>query len=265
MSNPFFFEDPRALTEIKPLFLYQEAPNHTPIFRGGDALFFGVQGRLAITDNWSIVLNKLGIVSLHAKDIAEDPTGQFQTNSTGFAEVNIGPKYTFFHSEDYGDLAVGLNLELPIGSERVFQDTGTLGLDPYVSYGVSFLRSSFGKFGFVGEGGYSFATDNQRAQFFHGSLHLDYNILNLDKFFPLVELNYFHYTNKGDYNDLPFEGTDLVNFGSDGITHKNYTQMALGMRYKFSENIQVGGTFEFPLENKDIELYRFTVDMIFRF
>ncbi len=265
VSNPFFFEDPRALTEIKPLFIYQEAPKGTPIFHGGDAEFYGVQGRVAITDHWSIVLNKFGLVSLHVKDLEEDPTGEFRSTSTGFAEVYLGPKYTFFHSEDYGTLAAGLTFELAIGSDHVFQNTGTLGLDPYLSYGVGFGRTSYGKFNFVGEIGYSFATDNDRSQFFHSSLHLDYNVANLDKIFPLVELNYFYYTKEGKADDLPFEGGDLVNFGASDAPQRDYLQMALGMRYKFNENIQVGGAFEFPLDHKDIELYRFNLDVIFRF
>jgi hypothetical protein len=264
VSNPFFFEDPRALTEIKPLFIYQEAPHGTPIFRGGDSEFYGLQARLALTDHWSIVLNKFGLVSLHVHDTDEDPTGEFRSNSTGFAEMYLGPKYTFFHSEDYGTLAAGLTLELAFGSERVFQDTGTIGFDPYVTYGLGFGRTSYGKFDFVGEAGYSFG-DNDRSQFLHGSLHLDYNIANLDKIFPLVELNYFYYTRDGHANDLPFEGGDLVNFGADDVNHHNYLQMALGMRYKFNENIQIGGAIEVPLLSKDIELYRFNLDVIFRF
>src|SRR5262249_22807621 len=36
VSNPFYFEDPRALTEVRPIFIYQRTPNSTPIFRGSD-------------------------------------------------------------------------------------------------------------------------------------------------------------------------------------------------------------------------------------
>ena len=42
--------------------------------------------------------------------------------------------------------------------------------------------------------------------------------------------------------------------------------LALGARYKFSENIQVGGAFEFPAWGKHYLLdYRLTFDVIFRY
>src|SRR5207248_5732234 len=42
VSNPFFFEDPRALTEVRPIFIYQTAPSNSPL-RGGSSEFFGTQ------------------------------------------------------------------------------------------------------------------------------------------------------------------------------------------------------------------------------
>src|SRR5262245_20247467 len=46
VSNPFFFEDPRALTELRPIFIYQHIPGSNPLFHGGSFEGFFLQGRL---------------------------------------------------------------------------------------------------------------------------------------------------------------------------------------------------------------------------
>src|SRR5262249_20128276 len=43
VTNPFLFEDPRALTEVKPIFIYQTAPSRNAAFGGGNSEFFGLQ------------------------------------------------------------------------------------------------------------------------------------------------------------------------------------------------------------------------------
>ena len=266
VSNPFFFEDPRALTEVRPIFLYQTAPSNSPL-RGGDSFFFGTQARVAFTDRWSLVVNKLGFVTLdsHNHDDPE-PSG----SHTGFGELWLGPKWTFLRNEQAGRVAaVGLTLEIPTGSARTFQDTGDLGLDPYVTFGQTFGRTSFGTFNFLAAGGYSFATDNKRTEFLHGSLHLDYDVGNLHRIYPLAEVNWFHTTKFGRAVDVGGEGADLVNFGSSSVAGgRDLVTMALGARYKFggSDNFQLGTAFEFPVTNrKDLADFRFTFDLIFRY
>jgi hypothetical protein len=260
VTNPFFFEDPRALTEIKPLFMIQEAPK---AHGGGNDEFFGVQGRLALTERLSLVINKLGFVSLNP-----DQANAGYDKKTGFAEVDFGPKFTFWRDENLRNAAaVGLTIEAPIGSKSVFQDTGTLGLDPYVTYGQSFGRSSFGSFDFIGEAGYNFAVDNKRAEFLHTSLHLDYDVLNAHRWYPLLEMNYFYYTKSGRNTTLNgFDGADLVNFGSSNLGNRNFLTIAPGLRYKLNENVIFGGAVEFPVTTqKELQDFRFTFDVIFRY
>jgi hypothetical protein len=267
VSNPFFFEDPRALTEVRPIFIFQTAPSNSPL-RGGDSFFFGTQARLAFTDRWSLVINKFGFVTLDSDnhDPAAGPTG----NHTDFAELWLGPKWTFLRNEQAGRVAaVGLTFEIPTGSDRVFQNTGDLGLDPYVSFGQTFGRTSYGTFNFLAAGGYSFATDDKRTEYLHGSLHLDYDVGNLHRIYPLAELNWFHTTKFGRATDFGGEGADLVNFGSRTVAGgRDLVTLALGARYKFRglDNYQVGGAFEFPLTNrKDLADFRFTLDFIIRY
>src|SRR5262249_25902201 len=162
VSNPFFMEDPRALTELRPLFIAQDSPNHVPVFAGGNSYFFGVQGRVAFNDCWSLVINKLGFVSFDPKH----PTPELGRD-TAFAEINIGPKWTFVHNTSTNTVAaVGLNFDVPAGSKQVLQDTGTLSLDPYISFAQSFGRTSFGAFNFMGTTGYNFSVDDKRSEFY---------------------------------------------------------------------------------------------------
>jgi hypothetical protein len=264
VSNPFFFEDPRALTEVKPLVIFQRVPGSNPAFGGGDIWFYGLQGRLAINDVFSVVVSKLGGITLspnnHSGGISSD---------SGFAEVMLGPKFTFYRCESSKTvLAAGLNFDLAIGSSGVFQNTGDLSLIPYISFAQNFGGSSWGSFNFMNTTGYSFATDNTRTDFFYSSFHLDYDIANLNKIFPLIEINWFHYTQNGSSGTFyGFEGRDLINFGSGGVAGHDDVSLAVGFRYKFAEWAQVGFVFEFPLvdKHKDLMDYRFTLDLIFRY
>src|SRR5207248_2391314 len=115
-------------------------------------------------------------------------------------------------------------------------------------------HSSWGSFNFLNTTGYSFATDNQRTDFFYSSFHIDYDVKNLNKIFPLIELNWFHYTTNGGAGEFfGFEGRDLVTFGSGGVAGHNDLSLAIGARYKFAEWFQIGAVAEFPLlSRKDV-------------
>src|SRR5262249_46783738 len=108
------------------------------------------------------------------------------------------------------------------------------------------------------------------------SAHLDYDVGNLHKIYPLMELNWFSYTKAGTnvyvigdnvvVPKLGFEGADLINFGARGVAGHNFVSLAFGMRYKFCEAIQLGGAFEFPITGRrDLMDYRLTFDAIFRY
>ena len=56
------------------------------------------------------------------------------------------------------------------------------------------------------------------------------------------------------------------NFGSTDVSSRSIVTLATGARYKFSEALQVGTAFEFPLTNhKDLNDFRITVDLILRY
>lgn len=261
VTNPFIAEDPRALTEVRPIFMYQSIPNSNWIYRGGNAEFFGLQARVALTERWSIVMNKLGGVSINPG------SGSAIPDETGLSEIWLGPKFTFLRNTDTGTLgAAGLTFQIPSGSSKVAQDTGSLSLMPYGVIGQNFGRSSIGSFNVLNTSGYNFRIDNTRSEYFVNSLHLDYDVGNLHKFFPLVELNWFYFTRSGKDRQYGFEGADLVNFGSTDVNGRNNLTIAPGLRYRFNEHLETGGAVEFPLVGtKDMNAFRMTFDVIFRY
>jgi hypothetical protein len=166
----------------------------------------------------------------------------------GFSEVWLGPKYTFYRCDETRTVAAaGLTFQIPAGSGNTFQNVGSLSLVPYVSAAQNFLRSSYGSFNVMDTFGYAFATDNRRSEYIYNSLHLDYNVLNANKIYPLVELSYLNYTQAGSANPFGFEGRDLFNFGSTGVSGRNSLTLSTGARYKFNECIQLGATIGAPL------------------
>jgi hypothetical protein len=261
VTNPSEFEDPRSLTEIRPIFIYQTTPHSNPFARGATIDFFSSQARLALTDRLSIVLQKFGWV--HIEPSKDSP---FE-DVTGFTEVDIGPKFTFYRCDQTGTLAAaGLTFEIPAGPNRVFQGTGDLTLRPYLSFAQNFGRSSYGSFNFMNTIGYNFGVDNRRTDNFFSSWHVDYDVANAHKIYPLLELNWRYYSTNGKVRDLDFEGGDLFNLGATNVSGHSTLTLAPGVRYKFCEWAQVGTAFEFPvIRRKDLEEFRWTVDVIFRY
>lgn len=261
VSNPFYFEDPRALTELRPIFMWQHTPSSNPVFSSSDNFFLGLQARVAFTENISLVINKLGVVWA-------EPNAAGYSPHTGFSELWLGPKFTFIRNETSGTLlAAGLTFQIPTGPSKVFQNTGDLSLVPYLSYGQSFWRSDYGTFNFLNTTGYAARVDSTRTDNIFSSFHLDYDIRNLKKIYPLIELNFAHYTFNGSARDLNFEGRDLFNFGSNGAAGINELTLALGVRYKVSEALQFGFAAEAGLLGGDRHMdgFRLTFDVIFRY
>lgn len=259
ISNPFLFEDPRAVSEIRPLFIYQKVPGEQPNFEGGNIWFLGMRGSLAITDRLSVTLNKLGGVYVDPKN---ETTHE---SSFGVSEIWLGPKYTIYRDADCTTiLAAGGIFQIPIGSSGTFQDTGSFGVTPYISAGHTLLQSSYGSLNTLGTFGYSFG-DSGRSDYFYLSGHLDFDVGDMHRFYPVFELNWFQYTKDGSGGTVAGEGRDIVNFG--GVANNStLLTAAMGGRIKITESSQVGAAFELPvLGNRDFQQYRFTVDFIFRY
>ena len=260
VTNPFLFEDPRSLTEVRPIFIYQRIPGGAGLFQGGNAWFVGVQGRLAITERFSLVVNKFGLTGFNPA------SGAAIQESSGFSEIHLGPKYVFYRNPETKTLiAAGATFQIPSGSSDAFQNTGQLSIVPYISAARRLWETKSGTFNGMASTGYSFSTNDSRSDYFYLSGHLDFDIGNKGRFFPLIEMNWIQYTASGSATNLGVEGRDLANFGSQRAGTGLLT-MAAGARVKLSDRWQLGGAFELPLVGaKDIFQYRFTFDLTWRY
>jgi hypothetical protein len=256
VSNPFFFEDPRALTELRPIFIYQHIPGGNPLFKGGDIEGYYLQGRLAFNEYFSIVIHKLGVIAIQPDE------GPAKLNAaSGFSEFWFGPKFSYGIPETNTILAAGLNIELATGSGKVFQNTGDGAVTPYIS-----VAQQFGdNWHVMGTFGYRLSFDSKRSDSFFASFHLDYGIYR--RIYPLVELNWYHFTANGKSLPANFEGEDLINFGSTHVSGNDVVTLAGGVRFKIvGEAVQAGIVFEAPVTKRhDIMDYRVTADLIFRY
>lgn len=258
VTNPFLFEDPRSLTEVRPIFMYQYTPSSNVPYNGGNLWFVGTQARLAVTERLSVVMNKFGYVWSDPNN----PAGGTFAPHSGFSELWVGPKLTIIRNDQTGTLlAAGTTLQIPSGSKDVFQDTGSLSVVPYVSFGQHFLKD----FNFLTTVGYAIG-DNSRTDYFFNSYHLDWDVGGLHRFYPLIELNWFHYAKNGGTLPATFEGRDLINFGSTGISGTDTLTLAVGSRFKINDCVQMGAALEFPLiRSRDLLDFRLTTDVIFRY
>lgn len=265
VTNPFFFEDPRSLTEIRPIFIWQHTPNANPAWAGGNNFDFAVRGSVAITEHISINISRFGFTSINPRGSNPDITSH-----TGFSEFLIGPKVTFIRSETSHTVAAfGLTFDVPTGSAAVLQNTGHTALIPYFSIAQNFGRFDYGSFNFMNTTGYTFRTDNTRSESFYSSFHLDFDVKDGHVFYPLLELNWRHYTRNGGARDLYFEGNDLANFGSRATSGHDDMNLALGFRYVINKNITWGLAGEFNIlrngDGRHLDQFRFTTDLIFRY
>ncbi|MBL8867293.1 MAG: hypothetical protein JNK93_17180 [Planctomycetia bacterium] len=261
ISNPFLAEDPRALTEVRPIFIYQNVPSPQPNFQGGNIFFFGGRASIALTERFSFTINKLGGLALGAKNKS------FRDSEFGFAELWFGPKFTFYRDPQDGTLAsAGAIFQLPSGPAKIFQDTGNFSIAPYFSVGKTLWEfRELGSFNGILNAGYAFAGNRERSEYFYATAHLDFDVRNNHRLYPVAELNWFQYTRSGSAQSVSGEGHDLFNFGSKSRGASLVTG-ALGARYKITEAAQIGAAFELPLiGNKDVFQYRFTMDVIFRY
>jgi hypothetical protein len=262
VTNPFFFEDPRALTEIRPLFIWQRTPSANPVWNGGNNFEYAVRGSVAITPHISMVFSRFGFTTINPKVGAPDIQP-----STGFSEVLLGPKISFGNEASGSVFALGLTFDIPAGSSKVLQNTGHLMLDPYFSYAQNFGRSTYGSFNFMSTTGYTFRTDNTRSESIYSSFHLDYEIGK--RFYPLIEANWRHYTRNGGARALNFEGNDLANFGSQNVSGSNELTLALGTRVVLNKYVTWGIAGEFNVlsngTGRHLDQFRLTTDLIFRY
>ncbi len=253
ISNPVLAKDPRSLTEVRFLFLNQKIDAAHP-FGGGDFQVVGAQIRVALTERLSFIADKDGYIWLNPGNLP---------STDGWANIAAGLKYLLVRDvENQFLLSVGFQYELPSGTRRVFQGHGDGTISLFMTAGKECNLMHFLS---------TFAAqvpldDDQNSTFLAWSVHADVQIF--ERFYPLVELNWFHYLDGGN-RGLPAaigEGAGLLNLGTSGIAGNELITLALGLKTIVCPNLDVGFAYELPISGRrDLLNNRILVELIARY
>lgn len=79
-----------------------------------------------------------------------------------------------------------------------------------------------------------------------------------------TELHGLHYLSDGERTPLPVGGADYANLGSTDVEGSTVIWFGIGGRLKFNPRTSIGATYEYPLTNRDADIFgdRVTVDFI---
>ncbi len=274
LTNIVFFDLPVPRTGIDAIYIYHEFPDRVAttvgeVPLGGNLHLFAVQAELALSDRLALVASKDGYIVF-------EPDGPLFSDAEGFADIALGPKFTFYLDEEDGLAAAGkLILEIPTGADRVWQGNGNGTISPSVT-AMKFIE----ELQILGMMGFTIPFDmDEESTFFMQSYHFSYSLLE-DRIFPLIEFNHFYVVDggAGNANFLPqvggavpavaeFEGSDLVNFGASEADGTHYATVAFGARGRIINGLDIGIAYELPLVDEEETLLesRLTLDIDFSF
>lgn len=248
VTNPVFFEDPRTLTEVRPIFLHHNIPNS---LGGGDVDLIAVQARAALTERLSIIATKDGFI-MSDGNLLND----------GWADVSAGLKYQLYADECCGRLlSTGVSFELPVGSSRALQGNGDGEFHLFASMGTRFWTSSH----WISSSGFRLPTDrSDESSVWYWSNHIDHEIIA--GIYTFSEYSWYHWMSSGK-NGIPgVEGGDLFNLGSMEVGGNDIVTAAWGLKYKPHEQMEIGIAYEWPMTNRqDLLENRLTTDLILRY
>jgi hypothetical protein len=256
ITNPLFFEDPRTLSEVRTIFAQHWIPSSNPVFLGGNVQYLAVQARVALTERLSIIATKDGYLWIDSNNEAAIP------DQDGWADVAAGLKYNLVRNpESQFLLSAGFTYELDVGSHRVFQGQGDGEFHLFTTMGKQITPKSH----VISATGFRLPTDNAaRSQMWYWSNHVDYEIRN--KWYALLELNWFNWMQSGSALPVTFEGGDLFNLGSTDVNGNSLVTMGVGAKKRFGKMNELGLGYELPVsDRKDLIQSRLYVDLILRY
>ncbi len=248
ISNPVFFEDPRTVSELRPIFIHHEVPKAAG---GGHVNLIAVQIRAAITDRLSLIATKDGYAT-STNPLIDD----------GWGDLSLGLKYGLIQdAANQRLLSAGLTFELPTGSTQTLQGNGDGEFNLFVTGGTEFLD----RWHFMSATGFRLPVDTSAEnQIWYWSNHVDRQFG--DKLYGLIETNWYHYMSNGNAGVPGVGGGDLFNLGSPGIAGDDLVTLAFGLKYKPTTMTELGVAYEIPISDReDVIRNRTTVDFIYRF
>jgi hypothetical protein len=270
MSNPLQNIDPRAVTEVYPIFGSAWTSEAGPVPRS-DFQLYGAGLTVALSDRFAMGLNQGGYADVHLSRNQRDrlalldPLGRFRDveeggNRSGW--LNLGGFFQYTLVQDVPNqflLTAGLRWEAPCGSHDIFQGRGPAHLAPYLTVG-----KEFGLFHILATTGYHFpagpGSDSTNA--FYANLHLDRQTFGW--LYPLVEFNCIYHVTSVEL-DLPARRGffDLNNFEATG----NILSLAAGASaVLIRDRLEFGAAYTTSLATqRDFNFNGLLVKMVYRY
>jgi len=255
ISNAVLSKDPRSLTEVCALYIYDDIPNDNQALGGGNFHVAAAQVRVALTDRLTLIADKDGYAWINPTNV---PGGV-----DGWLSIALGLKYLFVRDVENQFLwSGGFQFEVPTGEADVFQADGNGIMTVFTTVGKQIGDCNH----FVGTFGYQFPMNSTyQSNFLYTSLHLDRQI---GKFYPLFEANWFQYLGGGNHGipSIVGEGDGLINIGTSGVAGNCLVFLGPGLAYKPGPHMEIGAVWEFPVTGRrDLLDNRLTSHLILRY
>jgi hypothetical protein len=250
LSNPFFFEDPRSLTEVRGIFI----ENSLPLAVGnGDFQFYGAQLRGRVSDRVSIIVPRIGFFN------ANQAGGG---TPHGYLSTPIGFKYNFIRDAERQLLVSGGITYFIKGSSDALSNFGDGDFHLFLTGGAQI----FDRGHWISGTGFRLPTDtNWGTQMWYWSNQWDYEVV--DGIYGLLGINWFHWMRSAGNNFTgDIAGIDLLNLPAGNVAGTNVVTGVIGAKWKPSPHCEVGTGFEIPLTDRtDLLKNRLYADLIFRY
>jgi hypothetical protein len=205
-----------------------------------------------VTERLAIIATKDGFIEFNPRLLP---------HQDGWADLGAGIKYALIRDvENHLLVTPGIKLELPTGSQRVFQGNGKGVWDVFTS-----VAKSWGKWETQCNLGATIPNDfDTKTSVAHYSVQFGYDACKWFK--PFVSANAFTVLSNARVLPINVEGSDLINFGSSKASGQTQTVLGGGFRSELYDKLQVGVAAEAGVGNpKGLFDTRLTVDVSYRF
>jgi hypothetical protein len=270
LGNPLQSIDPRAVTEIWPMFGSAWASGNSPrLSAAADMQVYGAGLYVALSDRFSFGLNQGGYAVMNFSSERERllaklgfplPLRDRRGEREGWLNLGGFAQYTLIADvPNQFILTAGLRWEAPSGATQVFQGGANPPyLAPYLTMG-----KEFGHWHLLATTGYDFpaGSGQNTTNTFYLNLHIDRQIGWL---YPLVELNSAYHSSNVDLRLPTRHGViDLGTFSSTG----NLFAAAVGANAALIPNkLEFGAVYSRPVTAQDrVSFNGVLVKLVYRY
>lgn len=277
--QPYLFEDAFITTGVYPYYAWHQFPKNSPL-EGGEAHLVAAQIRVALTDRLAIIATKDGYMW-------KDPGNPLLKNTSGFMNLGFGAKYALYQDRDAGRIvSLALKYEAASGAADTLQDGGDGMLMPSITG-----AAKVGDVALQGDFGGIWAIDDSQSSSLFYHLYAAYPVA--DAVSPFVQISGMHWVSSGDGSRLlelsaagqaalltqyvpigaiealygqRFEGADVANLGSVGVSGLDYVTFAVGVHLRVMDHVTVSAAYERPItDHKSITRQRITTNLALEF